>query len=42
MLPDFDAFLAERIDFLINQSGTDISELLREVVFDKRRHSCYF
>ncbi|MHB8124586.1 MAG: hypothetical protein ACYDEJ_02905 [Desulfitobacteriaceae bacterium] len=35
LLPDFDAFLAEWIDFLINQSGTDISELLREAVLIK-------
>ena len=32
LLPDFDAFLAEWIDFLKNQSEMDISELLREAI----------
>jgi len=32
LLPDFGAFLPEWIDFLKNQSGMDISELLREAV----------
>lgn len=35
LLSDFDDFLVEWIDFLINQSGTDISELLREAVLIK-------
>lgn len=33
--PDFAVFLAEWIDFLKNQSGMDISELLREAVLIK-------
>lgn len=35
LLPDVDAFLAEWIDFLKNESGMDISELLREAVLIK-------
>jgi len=35
LLPDFDAFLAEWIKFLKNESGADISELLREAVLIK-------
>jgi hypothetical protein len=35
LLPDFDVFIAEWIEFLKNQSGTDISELLREAVLIK-------
>lgn len=35
LLPDFDAFLAEWIQFLKNQSGMHTSELLREAVLIK-------